>query len=107
MRCTGPSPVHCLSSIVHVEQTLSAVEASYTRLNRLLRQDGSSSPSSSDFERDTDRLVASWIESRKRSEIDVQRAEAGGIWYDFVIVTGERRYLLDQGKSAADGQDKG
>jgi hypothetical protein len=75
---------------------LHAVEQSYTRLNRLLRQD--TETPSSELERDASRLAASWIESRKKPEVDAQRGEGGAVWYDFVVVTGERRYLLDQGE---------
>jgi hypothetical protein len=75
------------------------VKQSYTRLNRLLRQD--TEAPSSELERDASRLVASWIESRKKPEVDAQRGEGGAVWYDFVVVTGERRYLLDQGECTA------
>jgi hypothetical protein len=80
-------------------QALSAVEQSYTRLNRLLRQD--TETPTSELERDASRLVASWIESRKKPEVDAQRGEGGAVWYDFIVVTGERRYLLDQGECTA------
>lgn len=90
--------LHPADSLNRDKQTLSAIQASYTRLNRLLRQDPDPS-SSSGFERDTSRLVSSWIESGRRDQDDLrsERGEDGAVWFDFVVVTGERRDLLDRG----------
>jgi len=71
------------------------VEAMHGRLNRLLAQEPVESP----YEEDASRLVASWIESCKSDQIasSSARQQDHASWFDFVIVTGEKQVLLNQG----------